>query len=100
MKTMIDALSENNNLVSYALLDTGFTYKQHKEWLLDEDYQLALEELEERKKDFYESKVLQLVNEGSNQVVVNVMKFKLADRGYAKLEEKVGDITDIEIGFE
>lgn len=98
MEEFLGLLSDNNGLATYVIKESRFTYSQYKQWLKDNEFRLEVEFINECKKDFMESKILEAVDSNSNQVLVHIAKTMLADRGYST-EKQSQDIGDIFIGF-
>jgi len=77
------ALEQSLGIVSTAAKMCGLHKSTHFGWKLeDPEYKKRVEEIEETKKDFGESKLLSLVRQENPAAVIFFCKTQLKDRGY------------------
>ena len=100
MLEMIEALTESRGLVTVAMESSGATYKEHREWLKDDDYKARVDEIEEEKKDYLEKLVITACEKMNGTVISNMMKTKLAGRGYSADTGTMLDFDELLIGFD
>ena len=80
---MLENLAKCDGLASEAIKRSRATFKEHKEWLAeDEDYKLRLEEIKESVKDHFIRCAIDGATNGNAQIVTNVLKTYCKDRGF------------------
>jgi uncharacterized protein YxeA len=95
---MIEAMITSLGVVTTACKACGVSRQTHYGWLKeDESYRKKIEELREIKKDFIESKLMQLVNSGDTAATIFSAKTQLKDRGYVERTEQDLNITGASI---
>lgn len=90
-RAMLDALKATFGVVAQAADKVGIDRTTHYMWLdKDPKYKQAVLELEELKKDFVESKLLKLIQDGDTSATIHAAKGLLVDRGYVFRQEITG----------
>lgn len=88
---MLEALRVTFGIVAHAAAQVGINRVTHYTWLdSDPEYKTAVAELKEYKKDFIESKLIKLINEGDTAATIFAAKTQLKDRGYIERTELTG----------
>lgn len=84
-KNMLEALKATFGVITRAAEQVGICRAVHYDWLKeDPEYAAAYAELTELKKDFVESKLLKLVNDGDTAATIFAAKTLCKDRGYVE----------------
>jgi len=90
-KAMLEALAITFGVVAHAAKQVGIDRTTHYTWLdSDPEYKAAVADLKEYKKDFIESKLIKLINEGDTAATIFAAKTQLKDRGYVERSEITG----------
>ena len=88
---MLEALKVSFGIIAHAAQQVGINRTTHYTWLdSDPEYKAAVAELKEYKKDFIESKLIKLINEGDTAATIFAAKTQLKDRGYIERTELTG----------
>ena len=88
---MLAALKANFGVIARSAEAAGINRTTHYTWMdSDPDYKAAVIELKEYKKDFIESKLLKLINDGDVASTIFAAKTQLKDRGYIERTELTG----------
>lgn len=88
---MIEALKASFGVIARAAEQVGINRTTHYLWMEeDPEYKAAVADLKEYKKDFIESKLLKLINEGDVASTIFAAKTQLKDRGYIERTELTG----------
>lgn len=88
---MLEALKVSFGIIAHAAQQVGIDRTTHYLWMQsDEDYKQAVADLKEYKKDFIESKLIKLINEGDTAATIFAAKTQLKDRGYIERTELTG----------
>jgi len=98
-KAMIEALGKMLGIVKTACETVGIARSTHYEWLEnDPQYKAEVNNLLELKRDFVESKLLKLVDNGDTAATIFAAKSLLKSRGYVERQEITGaDASPINI---
>jgi len=90
-KAMLEALAVTFGVVAHAAKQVGIDRTTHYTWLdSDQEYKAAVADLKEYKKDFIESKLIKLINDGDTAATIFAAKTQLKDRGYVERSEITG----------
>lgn len=90
-KLMLEALKATMGIVSQAAEQAGISRSVHYKWMLnDKKYKQEVEEGTEVKKDFIESKLIQLIQKDDPRAVIFAAETQLKDRGYVRRSEVTG----------
>ena len=90
-KAMLEALAVTFGVVAHAAKQVGIDRTTHYTWLdSDPEYKAAVADLKEYKKDFIESKLIKLINDGDTAATIFAAKTQLKDRGYIERTELTG----------
>ena len=90
-KAMLEALTLSFGVVAHAAKQVGIDRTTHYTWLdSDQEYKAAVADLKEYKKDFIESKLIKLINDGDTAATIFAAKTQLKDRGYVERSEITG----------
>lgn len=90
-KAMLEALTLSFGVVAHAAKQVGIDRTTHYLWMdNDPEYKAAIADLKEYKKDFIESKLIKLINEGDTAATIFAAKTQLKDRGYIERTELTG----------
>jgi uncharacterized protein YdiU (UPF0061 family) len=85
---MIEAMIAHLGVATTAAKSIGMARSTHYLWMKeDEDYRNAIHDLKEIKKDFVESKLMKLVENGDTAATIFSAKTLLKDRGYIERTE-------------
>lgn len=85
---MIEALKSSLGVIKQAADMVGINRTTHYTWMDDDpEYKIAVNELKEVKKDFIESKLIKLINDGDTAATIFAAKTQLKDRGYVERTE-------------
>lgn len=88
---MLAALKANFGVIARSAEAAGINRTTHYTWMdSDPEYKAAVDELKEYKKDFIESKLLKLINDGDVASTIFAAKTQLKDRGYIERTELTG----------
>ena len=88
---MLEALRVSFGIIAHAAQQVGIHRTTHYLWMEDDpEYKAAVAELKEYKKDFIESKLIKLINEGDTAATIFAAKTQLKDRGYIERTELTG----------
>lgn len=88
---MLEALRVSFGIIAHAAEKVGIDRTTHYKWMNDDsEYKTAVSELKEYKKDFIESKLIKLINEGDTAATIFAAKTQLKDRGYIERTELTG----------
>lgn len=88
---MLEALKASFGIIARAAEQVGIHRTTHYTWMEDDpEYKAAVAELKEYKKDFIESKLIKLINEGDTAATIFAAKTQLKDRGYIERTELTG----------
>lgn len=98
-KAMLDALRKTLGIVSLAAKKVGVTRQTHYNWLkADAQYRVEVENILEEEKDFAESHLHQLIQNGNPAATIFYLKTKAKDRGYVeRIEQSFADETIEEV---
>lgn len=87
-QAMLKAMQATFGVVKLAADQAGIDRTTHYVWMKeDADYAAAVHDLKEVKKDFIESKLLNLVQTGDTAATIFAAKTLLKDRGYVERQE-------------
>lgn len=90
-KAMLEALRVSFGIIAHAAQQVGIDRSTHYKWLEDDpQYKADVADLKEYKKDFIESKLIKLINEGDTAATIFAAKTQLKDRGYIERNEITG----------
>ena len=90
-QAMLEALTLSFGVVAHAAKQVGINRTTHYLWMEeDAEYKSAVADLKEYKKDFIESKLIKLINEGDTAATIFAAKTQLKDRGYIERTELTG----------
>ena len=90
-KAMLEALTLSFGVIAHAAKQVGIDRTTHYTWLDDDPgYKAAVADLKEYKKDFIESKLIKLINDGDTAATIFAAKTQLKDRGYVERSEITG----------
>ena len=90
-QAMLEALTLSFGVVAHAAKQVGINRTTHYLWMEeDAEYKAAVADLKEYKKDFIESKLIKLINEGDTAATIFAAKTQLKDRGYIERTELTG----------
>ena len=90
-KAMLEALTLSFGVVAHAAKQVGINRTTHYLWMDDDPgYKAAVADLKEYKKDFIESKLIKLINDGDTAATIFAAKTQLKDRGYVERSEITG----------
>jgi len=90
-KAMLEALKVSFGIIAHAAQQVGINRTTHYLWIeSDPEYKAAVADLKEYKKDFIESKLIKLINEGDTAATIFAAKTQLKDRGYVERSEITG----------
>lgn len=88
---MLEALKVSFGIIAHAAQQVGISRQTHYGWLEDDpEYKQSVVDLKEYKKDFIESKLIKLINEGDTAATIFAAKTQLKDRGYVERTELTG----------
>ena len=88
---MLEALKVSFGIIAHAAQQVGINRTTHYLWIeSDPEYKAAVADLKEYKKDFIESKLIKLINEGDTAATIFAAKTQLKDRGYVERSEITG----------
>lgn len=88
---MLEAMRVSFGIIARAAEQVGINRTTHYTWMdSDPEYKAAILDLKEYKKDFIESKLLKLINEGDVASTIFAAKTQLKDRGYIERTEHTG----------
>jgi len=98
-KAMVKAMEKSLGIVKTACETVGIARSTHYEWLEnDPQYKAEVNNLLELKRDFVESKLLKLVDNGDTAATIFAAKSLLKSRGYVERQEITGaDASPINI---
>lgn len=90
---MIEAMRKSLGVVSVAAKKVGITRQTHYNWLKeDAAYRYEIEAVMEEEKDFVESHLHQLIQQGNPAATIFYLKTKAKDRGYVeRIEQTFAD---------
>src|SRR5690606_13098827 len=99
-KAMLEALRVSFGIIARAAEQVGIHRTTHYTWLeSDPEYKAAVADLKEYKKDFVESKLMKLINDGDTAATIFAAKTLCKDRGYVERQELTGaDGQPVQIG--
>ena len=86
-KAMIQALEKSLGIVTSACKVVGIARQTHYNWMEDEQYKAAVEELGDVALDFAESKLHKLIDSGNPAATIFYLKTKGKERGYVERQE-------------
>lgn len=86
-KAMIQALEKSLGIVTSACKVVGIARQTHYNWMEDEEYKAAVEELGDVALDFAESKLHKLIDSGNPAATIFYLKTKGKERGYVERQE-------------
>ena len=86
-KAMIQALEKSLGIVTSACKVVGIARQTHYNWMEDEEYKAAVEELGDVALDFAESKLHKLIDSGNPAATIFYLKTKGKNRGYVERQE-------------
>lgn len=90
-EAMLEALLVSFGIIAHAAKQVGITRQVHYQWLeSDPEYKQNVADLKEYKKDFIESKLIKLINDGDTAATIFAAKTQLKDRGYVERTELSG----------
>lgn len=90
-QAMLEALTLSFGVIAHAAKQVGIDRTTHYTWLEDDPgYKAAVADLKEYKKDFIESKLIKLINDGDTAATIFAAKTQLKDRGYIERTELTG----------
>ena len=90
-QAMLEALTLSFGVIAHAAKQVGIDRTTHYTWLDDDpEYKAAVADLKEYKKDFIESKLIKLINDGDTAATIFAAKTQLKDRGYVERSEITG----------
>lgn len=90
-QAMLEALTLSFGVIAHAAKQVGIDRTTHYAWLdSDPEYKAAVADLKEYKKDFIESKLIKLINDGDTAATIFAAKTQLKDRGYVERSEITG----------
>ncbi len=90
-QAMLEALTLSFGVIAHAAKQVGIDRTTHYTWLEDDPgYKAAVADLKEYKKDFIESKLIKLINDGDTAATIFAAKTQLKDRGYVERSEITG----------
>lgn len=82
-KKMLEALKENNAVVSVAADIVGIHRRTHYEWLnTDPEYAEEVDDARERARDFVDQQMYKRIEEGSDRLIQFYQQSINRDRGY------------------
>ena len=85
---MLKALEKSLGIVTTAANQVGISRETHRKWCInDAEYAAKVEEIKDIKLDFLESKAHQRVNEGSDTMIIFMLKTQGKKRGYIERQE-------------
>lgn len=85
---MLKALEKSLGIVTTAANQVGISRETHRKWCInDPEYAAKVEEIKDIKLDFLESKAHQRVNEGSDTMIIFMLKTQGKKRGYIEKQE-------------
>lgn len=85
---MIEAMIKHMGVVTTAAKSIGIPRSTYYDWMeTDPEFKQKILDLREIKKDFIESKLLKLVEEGDTAATIFSAKTLLKDRGYVERQE-------------
>lgn len=92
-RAMIEAMRKSLGVVSVAAKKVGITRQTHYNWLKeDAAYRYEIEAVMEEEKDFVESHLHQLIQQGNPAATIFYLKTKAKDRGYVeRIEQTFAD---------
>lgn len=98
-RAMIEAMRKSLGVVSVAAKKVGITRQTHYNWLKeDAAYRHEIEAVMEEEKDFVESHLHQLIQQGNPAATIFYLKTKAKDRGYVeRIEQTFADQTIEEV---
>lgn len=98
-RAMIEAMRKSLGVVSVAAKKVGITRQTHYNWLKeDAAYRYEIEAVMEEEKDFVESHLHQLIQQGNPAATIFYLKTKAKDRGYVeRIEQTFADQTIEEV---
>jgi len=86
-KAMLEALEKSLGVVSTACKAVGISRQTHYNWLKEDEYKTAVEELSEVAIDFAESHLHKLIRDGNPAATIFFLKTKGKGRGYVERQE-------------
>jgi hypothetical protein len=86
-KAMIQALEKSLGIVTSACKVVGIARQTHYNWMEDQEYKAAVEELGDVALDFAESKLHKLIDSGNPAATIFYLKTKGKERGYVERQE-------------
>jgi len=86
-KAMIQALEKSLGIVTSACKVVGIARQTHYNWMEDEEYKAAVEELGDVALDFAESKLHKLIDSGNPAATIFYLKTKGKERGYVERQD-------------
>ena len=86
-KAMLEALEKSLGVVSTACKAVGISRQTHYNWLKEDKYKTAVEELSEVAIDFAESHLHKLIKDGNPAATIFFLKTKGKGRGYVERQE-------------
>jgi len=90
-KAMIKAMEKSLGIVKTACESVGIARSTHYLWLEQDDkYRDEMKDVLELKRDFVESKLLKLVDQGDTAATIFASKALLKNRGYVERQEITG----------
>jgi hypothetical protein len=88
---MVEAMRATFGIINQAAQQVGIHRTTHYTWMSsDPEYAATINEYKEVKKDFIESKLIKLINEGDTAATIFAAKTQLKDRGYIERTEYSG----------
>lgn len=89
-KAMVESLEKNLGIVTAACIQVGIARSTHYLWMTnDEEYKLAVEDIENMTLDFAESRLHNKIREGDTTATIFFLKTKGKKRGYIERVENV-----------
>ncbi len=93
-KRLLAALVKSMGVVSTACVMTGIPRSAFYTWVhKDAEFARAVHEVDERSKDFVESKMYELVNEKNPRIIEFYLSTRCRDRGYGKEPQENKQVT-------
>jgi len=86
-KAMLEALEKSLGVVSTACKAVGISRQTHYNWLKEDEYKTAVEDLSEVAIDFAESHLHKLIKDGNPAATIFFLKTKGKGRGYVERQE-------------
>ena len=87
-KGMIEAMEKSLGIVTTACKQVGIARSTHYEWMQsDEDYNAAIDSLQDVALDFAESQLQKRMKDGSDAAIIFYLKTKGKKRGFVERQE-------------